>query len=95
MIYHSLALDSGGSIVRGSVSVRLVANESKSPTTFSEGKIRPPASSEYLEDDGWGGSSRSSTGTIVDVVVEVPRNFSSLRCLPIVWLEDPPAVILL
>lgn len=96
MVYHSLALDSGGSIVRDSVLVRLVSNESKSPTAFNEGKVRFPGSSGYLEDedDGWRGSSTSSTGTIVDVVVEDPRDFNSTRCLPIVWLEVPPAVIL-
>jgi len=52
MVYHSLALDSGGSIVRDSVLVRLVSNESKSPTAFSEGKVSLPESSGYLEDDG-------------------------------------------
>jgi len=94
MVYHSLALDSGGSIVRDSVLVRLVSNESKSPTAFSEGKVRLLGSSGYLEDDGWRGSSTSSTGTIVDAVAEDPRDLISLRCFPIVWLEDPPAVIL-
>jgi len=95
MVYHSLALDSGGSNVRDSVLVRLVSNESKSPTAFSEGKVCLPESSGYLEDDdGRRGSSTSSTGTIVDDVAEVPRDFSPTRCLPIVWLEDPPAVIL-
>jgi len=93
-VYHSLALDNGGSIARVSVLVRLISNESKSPTAFSEGKVRLPESSGYLEDDGWRGSSASSTGTIAGVVPEGPRVLSSLRCLPIVGPDDPPAAIL-
>lgn len=84
-IYHSLALDSGGSIDRVSVLVRLVSNESKSPTAFSEGKVRLLESSGSLEGGGWWESSTSSTGTIVDVVVTEggPRGIgSTLRCLP-------------
>jgi len=87
MVHHSLALDSGGSTDFGSVLVRLVSNESKSPTAFSEGRVRPEPSGnlEVMEDDDGRESSTSSAGTIVDDVVAAgPRIFSSLRCLPIV-----------
>ena len=101
-VHHSLALDSGGSTDFGSVLVRLFSNESSSPTAFSEGRVRLSESSgnlEAREDDGWGGeSSESSAGTIDDdddVTTAGPRIFISPRCLPIVWLDDPPAVILL
>jgi len=98
-VYHSLALDNGGSIDRVSVLVRLlVSNESKSPTAFSEGKVRLLIFSgglEDVEDDGWRESSTSSAGSIVDVVAVGPSvTGSQLRCLPNVWAEDPPAVIL-
>jgi len=54
-VHHSLALDSGGSTDFGSV-VRLDSNESKSPTAFSEGRVRLSESLgnlEAVEDDGW------------------------------------------
>ena len=99
MIHHSLALDSGGSTDFGSVLVRLLPNESNSPTAFSEGRVRLSESSGNLgavEDDGWRGeSSESSAATIDDVSAEGPRILISPRCRPIVWLEDPPPVIFL
>ena len=55
MVHHSLALDNGGSTDFGSLLVRLLSNESKSPTDFSEGRVRLSESSGYLEpveDDG-------------------------------------------
>jgi len=55
MVHHSLALDSGGSIDFGSVLVRL-DSKSKSPTAFSEGRVRLSESLgnlEAAEDDGW------------------------------------------
>ena len=93
-IHHSLALDSGGSVDRVSVLVRLVSNESNSPTAFNEGRVRLSESSwnlEGMEVDGWRESSASSVCIVVDVATEGPR---MLRCLPIVWPELPPAVIL-
>jgi len=49
VVHHSLALDSGGSTDLPSVLVRLVSNESSSPTAFSEGKVRLSESSGCLE----------------------------------------------
>ena len=101
-VHHSLAFDSGGRTDFGSVLVRLDSKESKSPTAFSEGKVRLSESSgnlECMEDGGgWCESSASSASTIDDdddddVATAGPRTLSSLRCLPIVW-PDPPAVIL-
>lgn len=48
-VHHSLAFDSGGSTDLVSVLVLLVSNESKSPTAFSEGRVRRPESSANLE----------------------------------------------
>ena len=48
-VYHSLPLDSGGSGAFGSLLVRLLSNESKSPTDSSEGRVRHSKSPEYLE----------------------------------------------
>jgi hypothetical protein len=95
--HHSLALDSGGSTDFGSVLVRLLSNESNSPTDLSEGRVRLSKSPGCLVatgDGGWRESSTSSAWTIDDnddVVGGGPRK---LRCLPIVWLEDPPATML-
>ena len=48
-VYNSLPLDSGGSGALGSLLVRLLSNESKSPTDSSEGRVRHSKSPEYLE----------------------------------------------
>jgi len=54
MVHHSLAFDSGGSTDFGSAEVRLLSNESNSPTAFNEGSVRLSESSGNLvgmEDD--------------------------------------------
>jgi len=48
-VHHSLALDNGGNDDFGSLLVRLLSNESKSPTDFSEGRVRLSEFSGYLE----------------------------------------------
>ena len=53
-VHHSLALDSGGSADLDSGLVRLLSNESNSPTAFSEGRVslsESPGCLGAMEDD--------------------------------------------